>query len=174
MKVTKGQLLGIWDVLEKVGKQKAPIKFAYGLAKNKRLFKDEIGAINEARVPPESFQEFEKKRITVCRKLADKDDKGQPITIDVLGSNGEILSSRFQTTENAIKLDEEINALREEYTDAINEFDEREEEILKLLEEEVEFDIFKIAFSQFPDKMSADHMEVLLDFVDDDSEQEEK
>lgn len=162
MKVTKEQLLNVWGVLEAVSKQKAPVRFAYGIAKNMRLLKDEVGAIQEARMPPEKFQEFERKRIKICRDLADKDDNGQPV----------VLGIQFKVTENEAELNEKIDALREEYKEAIEEFNEREKEVVKLLKEEVEFDVYKVDFSEFPEKMSAEQMEVLLDFVNEDEEQD--
>ena len=79
MKVTKRELITIWNTLENFSKQKVTRNFSYGIIRNKKIIKDEIEALEEAQTPSKEFQEYEKARIIICHKYVDRNDNGEPI-----------------------------------------------------------------------------------------------
>lgn len=159
MKVTKRELIKIWNVLESIHFSDLNKKFSYCIIRNKKKFKDEIDALKEVQAPNEKFLEYERKRLILCENLCERDESGKPI----LEKNNYVF-----TPENRIKVDEAIKDLAEENKDIIQEQNKRDKEFESILDEYFEVDVHKISFDDFPERISPSNLEALEEFIDTD------
>jgi len=84
------------------------LKFFYALSKNLRIIQEHLKQLQETKEKDEKWQEYEKKRISLCEKYAEKDEKGEAKK----DNNG-----IFIGLENNIEFTKEINKLQTEYKD---------------------------------------------------------
>jgi hypothetical protein len=167
MKVTREQFIQLWTVLNSLAEEKTTAKGAYGIAKNRRIAKAEIEAIQEAQKNqkvPEGIYEFETKRIALCEQYADKDEAGKPI-LDTNPLNAE--QKTFRLRENIVVFNEELQKLMEEYKPAIEERDLLTKQFQDFLKEETDIDFWKISFSDLPNKISAHEIDILGEIIAD-------
>lgn len=139
-------------------------KFLYGLKKNK----DKIQSITVEfqkkifeRKQHEKADEFQNKRVELCKVYARLDDKGEPIIKD----------NQFQfDQEKYQEFQEKFKDLQEEYTEVVEDNKNFEEEINKILEEEMELDIYKVKVDWLPTGViTGDQLTFLYDngFIED-------
>lgn len=158
MKTTKNDLVGIWNALEKFSAQETSRKFAYGILKNRNIIRPEIEALKEVSAPPATFQEFESRRQSLLLQFCDKNEDNTPMIDQARG--------QYVMEENKEAFEAAISSLTEEYKEAIDEFNNREAEFKDILEEEIEFEPFKIKFSSFPETISVRELELLEEFIE--------
>jgi hypothetical protein len=149
MKVSRGKLVSLWQILSLVGNTPGSVKFHYSVNKNKKLLEPEVKSLEEAKKPTERFLEWEKKRLEICKELAEKDEAGQPVLVPVNGTTVFKFSD-----ENRSLFEQKISAVRDEYEDAIKDFQDKERQFDELLREEVEIELHLIPLSAVPDTLS--------------------
>lgn len=155
MKITNQKLWALLQGIKNLSGLKG-VKFAYGMAKNKRLIEQEIEILQEAIKPSDKFQEYDKKRIDFCVKYADKDDKGKA----KLEGNEYVFSGK-----NKEKFDKEIETLKKEYGQEQKEREEQIDEFHKLMTKESDFKPFMIAYEEIPEDITSDQMSGIIDLI---------
>jgi len=153
-KVERIKLFGLLNAIESV-KTIKDVKFAYALVKNKKRIKEEIELLKEATKVSDKLQEYEKKRIMLCKQYCEKDDNKKPI----------IKNNSYCGLDNNKNFNEEIKKLREEYKEELDNREKQIEDYNKLLEEKVEIDFYKISLKNIPQDISAEQLEPLMILV---------
>ncbi len=138
-------------------------KFGFALLKNIDKLSAEIKTLEAARNIPEAYKEYEQKRIALCEKYAEKDEKGQPKKIQ-RGPN----SFDYAITPDNSDFIQETDKLREEYATALEEFKGTEAEYKTLLSaENAEFKLSMVNFEDVPSDISVELMSVVKPFIKD-------
>ncbi len=135
-----------------------PIRWAHCLVKNRRrLLLEEIEPMT-IRIDTAGFPlEYGKARTELIRKAAVKDEKGEPVTKPGLVP-GQI---QYIIADGA--------ALQHSIEELDKQFREQLEETKRFLDEEVEFEFYRIPLEQFPLEIAGPIMEALLPLVQEDN-----
>lgn len=144
-------LKGIWR--ENTNNKVISAKFWYGIKKNLDKLQETVNIIfmDVQKISmagnPEEFnpreQEFQNRRQELLIKLSKKDEKGEPILIN----NG-----RQYDLENQELFMEQYKVLEEEYKDVIEEYQRRESEIQKIMNEDIDVELYKINIEYLPNE----------------------
>lgn len=148
-------ILSLNQALNTVGNLSG-VRFSYAVAKNKKLIETEIEALNVALKASEKYTEFDTKRVELCKRLADKDEKG----VAKMDNNS------FVIIANKEEFDKELEALRTEYKE---EIDAREAQIKKfneMMEEESSFVPHKIKLADLPANITAKQTTDLFEIIE--------
>lgn len=132
------------------------VKFSYAIAKNRNLVDVEVKALKEALKFSEKYTEFDTKRVELCKRLADKDEKGV----------AKMEANAFVIVANKEEFDKELETLRAEYK---TEIDAREEQLKKfneMLEEESSFVPHKIKLADLPAAITAAQTTALFNLIE--------
>lgn len=161
MKVKKRELLKFADVIRSYEGLKYSTKFSYFITKNKLACKDEIEALDEARKPDQKFLDFELERVKTAQEYAEKNPDGSPVI-----RNGAFIIS----SENQDKFDKEMVKMRKTNKAVLEAREKQEEDFIKLLAEETEFNGTKIKLSELPPQIEPSLLEVfvVLDLITED------
>lgn len=165
MEVTmkRGELLELHASLQRVSGFKGR-NFAYAVAKNRKFVKREIDEMQLLLDPSPEYQKYDEERIELCKQFADKDDKGEPM-----------LEPNAQGQPTFVGLDpnpefqEKVDELKEKYSDAMNERDEKVKEYRELLEKDGTFNLYAIRLSQIPDEITGEQLTGIMILIEDDS-----
>jgi hypothetical protein len=122
------------------------VKFAYFLAKNLNIIKDEIESIKSAIEFSKEYKEFDNERMVLATKHAKKEN-GQPVIKD----NSFVL-------EDEAGFKKDFGKLSEEYTETIEAREKQTEEFNTLLKEESEIKLFKISLKDIPEGITGKQM----------------
>lgn len=153
MKAKKSDILKVYSVLEQLSQGSHNIKFSYFVAKNKRVLKDEVELLKEFAMPPEKYQEYDSRRAKLAESMADVDHTGRPV----------IQNNTYVITKNKEEFEQKLTALKEEYENAIKEFDEKIGQYKDLLKEEIEFTGHAIMLRDLPEKIEPAVIELFMD-----------
>lgn len=153
MKAKKSDILTVYSVLEQLSKGAHQVKFSYFIAKNKKKLKDEVDLLKELALPSEKYQEYDQKRANLAKDMADRDNNGKPI----------VSENTYVITENRKKFDDAVDALKNEYEEAIKEFDEKIGQYRDILKEEIDFDGHAIKVEDLPEKIEPALIELFMD-----------
>jgi len=153
MKVKRKELVELWGLIEQHRKIKNSVKFSYWLAKNRKRIQPEIESLEEAIESSRRYKEYDTERARIAKFYADKDENGKPI----------IQNSSYVVIEKLNEFNSELNILKEKYKDEVEKRDKQIEEYNNLLEEEIEFEGFKIKLEDLPDGIEPVFIEVLMD-----------
>lgn len=120
-----------------------PIKtrFRYATSKILKVTGAEIEEINDAFRTPEAFVEYRQKEAKVYAEFG----------VTKLEDINEFEEEKKQ------ELDAKLDALKEEYSDAIDEFNALEKEKLEFLDEEVDIPVHQVKLEDMPD-IAAENM----------------
>lgn len=148
-------LLVLVTILEEKIQEKNKIKYAYFLAKNINLMKNEKGILRKVYADfnndNNGYTLFEQERIAIAERYSGKDTNGSPIIKD--GNYFILDTESFQS---------EFEALQEKYKDAISLRSKRMAEIDSFLDEDVDIKLHKIKLQDLPDEID-DFLQVLLE-----------
>jgi len=128
------------------------VKFSYFIAKNKVLIRDEIIALDKSRHSSPEYLEYDKKRLELARKYADKDQDGKAIIKD----------NQFVLTEKIDEFQTELEELKKIYFMAIEEQENKVKDFEELIERETDFIGLKINLNDIPDGIEPSILEVLI------------
>jgi hypothetical protein len=144
-------LVELWKMMKEYEGSKG-VKFGYFLARNRKKLQPEIEALEEAITPNETYKTYDIKRVKLAEFYSDKDSNGSPV----------IRNSNYVIDEKLDEFNTELASLKEKYKTVI---DDREKQIIdynKMLDEEAEFDGFKIDLNALPDEVDSKFIEVLM------------
>ena len=155
----KEQLFAVLDALQSLSAVKS-VKFAYAIAKNKKLIEAEIETIREVshKLSEEDqaiHQEFMDKRNVIVVKYAEKDEKGNPV----------MTNNQYKITD-IDACNAELKTLGEEYLELFEALSEVEKSNAELLQEDSDIDFVKIKLDTIPEETSATNLEVIMELIE--------
>lgn len=160
------EILELSDILSFYAKELKNLKgakFAYTVIKNIDIIEKEAKSLLESKNVSEKYSELEKKRLELCEKHADKDDKNEPIKKKFEGD-------RFEYSISITKMDAfnaDINALFEENKEAIEEQKKYDEDFKTLLNSESDIVLKKISIDDVPSDISVELFAAIKKFIKD-------
>lgn len=155
IKVKRSDLFLMQNAVNALAHVKGSCKFAYALAKNKKFLDDEVNLMREGVNPKQDFIAYEKARIALCEKFAEKDENDKP----------KIAGGQYQGLENNKKFQAEMGKLVEEYKEKIEERKAQLESFNEMIKEEVELEMWAIKLGEIPNEISADQIGVLTSLI---------
>lgn len=155
MELKKKKIIEIWNTLENLKGSEYNRKFSYGIVRNKKILRDEIESLQEAQVPSDEYISYEKQRITLCEKYADKDENGNAIQF-----KKQYIFSVIQP-----EFKEAMEKLVQENEKVLNDFRKKEKEFEDILEEEVDLSIYQMDLDVFPEEIDPGILESLEVFI---------
>ena len=150
----KKEAVQLFNALNALSKHKGA-KFAYAVAKNIAVLKEEIDALNKTIEPTEKFKAYDAERIALLKKYAQKDENKEPVIKD----NQFILSD----TEG---FNAEFEQLQETYKEALAEMEEQKKGYEELLTEDVTLELTKIKEENLPDTISVEETFHILSIIE--------
>ena len=159
MDITREKLIEMWGLMGRLAGEKTSVKFHYLLVKNKRLIQSEIESIQEAQEPEKEYMEYEKKRMSLCEVMCEKDDAGKP----------KVKNQNFIIPEETKEdFDKKMEEMKEEYAEPIEKMDKKRKEFAELLAEEVKIDFVSIPLSVMPESILGGDVDLLFDLINED------
>ena len=155
MKVKRVELFGLLQALGTLGNLSG-VKFAYALIKNKKKIQAELDTLKETVKPSNKLQEYENKRVELCKQYCEKDKEGKPV----------IKNNSYSGLDVNVKFDAEIKKLKEEYKTELDNREKQVKEYNKLLQEKVEIELHKIAVDDLPKDITSKQLESLWLIID--------
>lgn len=156
----KSEVLSLYRNLNQLGALSG-VKFAYAVAKNINILKDEVEAMDKALESDEKFQEFEKERVALLEKHAEKDDSGKPKKEGA--ENG---SEQYVMGENLKRFEKEFDVLKKEHKEAVDARDKQTEEYMKLLETDTEITLYKLKMDDIPETITTRQMAGIYSIIE--------
>jgi len=138
-------------------KNEKNVKYNYLIAINKDKIKSIKEVITEINKPSKEQNEYQEKRIDLCKKYCDKDDNGNPITTKK--DNKEI----FSGLENNEEFKKEFEQLNEDNKGVIEEIENQSKQLSELLEEEESIEWKKINIDLFPNNTETEIIEFFIE-----------
>jgi len=137
------------------------VRFSYCMSKNRKLITAELETLQEAIKPKEKFLEYDKERIALCQKYADKEN-GKP----KMENNNFVITDRKEFEKEIEKLGKKFNAVLDEREKQGKEFQE-------LLEKESSFVPFKLDYEEIPKDITAKQMDGIIELIKDPDQSKE-
>lgn len=161
--MTKAALLNLWNqlpILSGAGYQNPNLtgfKLGYAVARTKNYLRPEIEALESALRPDPKYQEFDQKRLQICKKYAKTTPDGKLI------SEG----GQYVFGENQGAFDLELAPLKKEYRDALETRDQQIEDYNRELKNDITVNIHYITEEDIPKnpEPTVAQMEVLIHFL---------
>lgn len=142
IKLSKLQSLGNF-ITAYLNNTDVPVKFAYAMAKNQDKIDRELKPIAAA---SKALSDFMKKKVDLCNKYADKDEKGKPM----------VVNNTYVGVDTSIEFRKQFDVLQEEYAAPLKDMED-------LMESEVEIEFHMIPLKDFPEKIPG--MSILFPLV---------
>lgn len=144
------------------GKSDDRVKFFYNVKRNIQKLQPEALSIQDAIKPSDKIGEYNKKRVEICENLSKKDENGKAII------ENEIYITLF--TDNTFKtkipkFEEALNKLDEEYKEALSEHEEHKKKVMELLNEDIEFDLYKFKLDIIPKDASSEFIDAIFELI---------
>lgn len=159
MKEKRNVFVSIYGVLKELENEKASVRFSFAVAKNLKILENEVQPIySTIQKPVEGSEEYEKERKVVIERFCEKDKNGKP----KMEGNGQYKIPQ----ENINGLNYELEQLGGKYPDVMKRIQEKEKEIKKLLDEEVDLELRKIHLKDLPEKLSPAQMNILMPIIE--------
>lgn len=140
------------------GKSENMVKFRYAIAKNITMIEAEAKALQKSTEPKPAYMAYDKERIDLCIKLANKDEAGKPI----------IKHNQYDLSDESGGLKPEFTKAHDELkakcAEAITEREAQLAEYEKLLDEPSELKLYTFSMEFVPDDVSGTLMKSLMPF----------
>lgn len=156
LKLTNRDVIGLYNTLDALNYK--GVKFAYTIARNLNSLKPLMNSMDKALAIPKEFIEYDKARVDLAKKFADKDPKtGKPV---VDGNNFVI--------KDMAAFDKELNALQEKHREVIDARQKQLDEYKALQDEEVEIEVITISQALLPADISTKELTAIFAIVEGD------
>ena len=166
MNITVKEALELHASLAAVG-ELAGKKFAYVVGRNMRKIETLKGQLGRDFDFKKNYQEYDKERIKLCVKHAEKDEQKKPILVETPnGPNYKMIDIE------AFNIDHK--ALKEKHSEAINERKDQEKAYDKREQEEIDFMIYTIANDFVPEDISANQLQGIWPILMDEAPKDAK
>jgi len=161
MSLSRQAIVEIFYVLnELLNEEKSKFNkgFTFAVTRTMDSIKPEVRAIIEAReTGVDKYKEYEEKKMELVSKYASKDENGEPVS--------ENSQWTFPSPEVKTKAQEELNAIRGDYEEAIQERAKEIDLYNELAAEEVEIEICQTSFERLPDDLLPYQFEALRPMI---------
>jgi hypothetical protein len=132
------------------------VKLTFTISKNIVILDDAINELVNSVKPSDEFEEYDKKRIFLCDKYTKRDASNNPL---INSNNGYDIDE----TDEQWLID--INLLKKNYTNIIEERDIQISKYNKNLQMKTTVEFNKIELDQLPDNITLENMLVLKYFI---------
>jgi hypothetical protein len=132
------------------------VRFSYAVAKNIEALKPFVTAVEQASKPSEAYDEYEKKRIALAEKHAEKEEDGKPV-----------IQANSYVIEDQDAFDSEFTKLREEHKEVLDERAKQEDDFNKLLEEPLEVSLTTVKLDEVPEDINVSLMRKINSMIED-------
>lgn len=160
MLLTKRKIMEIYNVLNllKNSKEIKPKSFIYKTMKNRNILESEIKLLEE--IKPQLSDEYRQKYSQILLEHCDKDLEGKPMT----HNNSGLIKDIIFSPSNELIVEEKIKQLnllipQEKIEAEIAEFE-------KILDEEIDIEIYKINLEDLYDGMNEEHLDLISDIIE--------
>lgn len=133
------------------------VKFAYALAKNKRLIVSELEIFDDLTKMSEEYAGYEKKRIELCEKYCQKDENGKAIMV-----------KNEYTIKDRKKFDIEQGKLSKNNKKPIEDRKKQIKEFNEFLEKESSFTPFEIKMEDIPVNINSGEFDNIFELIEED------
>lgn len=130
-------------------------RFAYWVAKNKKIIKTELKLIESINEPTDWYKQFEQRRISLCQKMAKKDENWEPKIV-----------WKSYDIEDTETFNVELEILRKEHKSDLEEMEKKNKEYEELLNQEVTIEFFKIKQEIIPEAITAKLLDPIMAVVE--------
>lgn len=130
-------------------------KFSYAVAMNITRLKPEVDSIMASNKQRDDFSAYDKERIELAKKHAEKDSSGRPI---IIGNSYKL--------ENQEEFQKEFTELKEKHKEAIDYREQQNKELDELLETETVIDLYKIGIEEVPEEITTKQMTDIFHIIE--------
>ena len=149
-------LLGSLDKLDNL----TGVKFNYVIDKNRTSISGEVTDMKKLNEPSLEFQEYDKLRLQLLQKHADKNELGQPKFVQ---SGGMV---RFDIPDkNMKKFQSELDNISKEYEKAIKERDKQLFEYDRFMQEDVTLKFETLTIEDIDNQINGEQYKIIKYFV---------
>lgn len=142
----------VYPVLEGL-KNKKSTYLQYFIIKNVKKIKEELDIAQDL-LKDEEYMEFDKKRIELCDKYAEKDEAGK----SKLANGAYVIAE-----ETKEEFDKKVSELQNEYQLIIEGYKKKEFDVL---EEDVKVDFYKIALDKLPEDLTGIELSTISELME--------
>ena len=153
------ELFTLLDSLDKLDNLTG-VKFNYAIDKNREMIQKEVESMKKLNEPSTEFQIYDKIRLQLLQKFADKDESGNPKFAQI---NNMV---RFDIPEkNMKKFQVELDKSTKEYETAIKDRDKQVFEYDKFLQEEVKLNFETFTPKDLDNKINGEQYKIVKHFI---------
>lgn len=158
IQLTKKQIVGLYQSLLDVGSLKG-VRFSYAVAKNTLILEPEVEAIKRMYAESKEFAEYNRERIKIAEKYA-VIENGRPKKMIRDGMEVYDIKDNDQFTA-------EIKDLQAKYESVLKDREKQLNDIDRILEEKVTYDLEMIHISDVPSDIEAKQMTNIFIIIND-------
>jgi len=155
MKISNDELEGLLLGLQGVKTLKG-FRFAMVVSKNIDIVTKEIKALTDAIQAPDDVQEYEKTRIALCEKHAEKNDSNE----------ASILNGSY-VLKDKIAFDKEYQELKKANKELIDTESERLKGVEKFLEEDSKIELKMVSQNDIPNEIAGEQVHGIRYMIED-------
>lgn len=164
LKITNRDIIGLYNTLESLDYK--GVKFAYNIARNLSLLKPLMNSFDKALAIPKEFTEYEKARVELAKKHADKDEKGKPKTEQI--SIPGVMEKTHFVIKDMPAFEKELDELQEKHKGVIDARQKQLDEYKALQDEEVEVEVISIPQMLLPADITTKELTSIFPLLEED------
>lgn len=165
MKMTRVEVIELFKGISSLPKKEYNRFFLYAVEKTKTELKaiiDEAGKKEYDIVYDERLRQYEKERISILEKFANRDESDKPVVID----------NRYDIPEDkADELRKEVETLAEKYSEDMKRVSDLRVAFGEYLNEEIEVNVVKTSFKTIPESLDSELFTTVMKLVKESDEE---
>jgi len=155
--IERNLILELNERLMEIENEKLPTKFAYFVGRNLGLLAPEIKAFDKAMQPSESMTIYDKARMVLAEKHAEKDAKGKPIIIE-----NESKNLRQYDIRDITLFESELEIMKSDHAEAFTEYEKKLKDVEEMKLEKTSIPLYKINQQYLPDAIKPVLLKLLI------------
>lgn len=159
--MTRGESIDLYRSLNQLGNLQG-VKFAYCVAKNINMLKEEMTALDKSMEFSEKYKEFDSARIDLAEKYADKDESGEAKKEKSRNGGEQFVISPV----NQKKFEKDFEVLKKAHKASVLERDKQMEDYTKLLMEQSAYVPYKVKLENVPDTINAGQISGIYEIIE--------
>lgn len=133
------------------------VKFAYAVARNLSKISEEMEALQKAQMPSDAFLKYDKERVELVLKYAERDTQGNPV---VVNNQYTILSKK------KMEFEAKGAELEASHKDVLDAYKAHQKEFDALLEGSCEFNLVKVKSEVLPEDITGETLSLILPMIE--------
>lgn len=130
-------------------------RFAYWVAKNKKIIQAELKLIESINEPTDWYKQFEQRRVSLCQKMATKDENWEPKIV-----------WKSYDIEDIEAFNVELEELKKEHKSNLEEMEKKNQKYEELLNQDVTIDFFTIKQEIIPEGITAKLLDPIMAVIE--------